>query len=314
MIYTRTNEDLTIWLYTIIYNEEKILPYFINYYSNQVDKIIIYDNQSTDRSVEIANSYPNVQVIELNTDGKFSELRLTEVRNNCWKSSEADYCLVCDVDEFIYYSKGTLKDFLLSNKSWDVYVPIGFNMISRNKFPPFDGSSILKITEYGSISEDFFKPILFNRKTISFMGFAPGSHYANPTRKDGSRPKIYDAIVKGFKLRLLHYKYIDLNALFEKHAIDRRNRMNMSEHFSYLTGIHYLESIETLSKTFDQVQAQAIKIVGESISLNYKIKNILIYRFNCEYLRNNLREKYFVPLRKATRPARRFLRSLFQIR
>ena len=53
---------MKIHLYSVCYNEEIILPYYLNHYSKFVDKITVYDNFSTDSSVEILKQN-NVEVI-----------------------------------------------------------------------------------------------------------------------------------------------------------------------------------------------------------------------------------------------------------
>lgn len=88
--------DLVV--HTVCFNEEAMLPHFLNYYAPQAKKIRIYDNQSTDRSVEIALSYPNVEVLSFSTEGKFSELSLMHLRNQGWKEEKCDDMVVCDVD------------------------------------------------------------------------------------------------------------------------------------------------------------------------------------------------------------------------
>ena len=42
---------------TVCYNEEKILPFFLDYYSSFCDEIIIFDGNSTDNTVSIIQSY-----------------------------------------------------------------------------------------------------------------------------------------------------------------------------------------------------------------------------------------------------------------
>ena len=88
--------DLVV--HTVCFNEEAMLPNFLNYDAPQAKKIRIYDNQSTDRSVEIALSYPNVEVLGFSTEDKLSELSLMHLRNQGWKEEKCDDMVVCDVD------------------------------------------------------------------------------------------------------------------------------------------------------------------------------------------------------------------------
>ena len=53
---------MKVTLYTICYNEQEMLPYFLNHYSKMVDKIVVYDNQSTDNSRKILESFKDCEL------------------------------------------------------------------------------------------------------------------------------------------------------------------------------------------------------------------------------------------------------------
>ena len=69
------SRDLVVHVYALCWNEEKILPYFLRHYGRIASKIVIYDNESSDRSVEIIRSYPNTEVIPYSTDEKIDDFR-----------------------------------------------------------------------------------------------------------------------------------------------------------------------------------------------------------------------------------------------
>ncbi len=306
-IHDNTN-DPVIWLYVICYNEERILPYFLKYYSEHVDKIILFDNQSTDRTRAIAENCQNVEVRSLNTSGKFSELALMETRNTCWRDATSDFCIVCDADEFLYFNGGSLKEFIRSCTGYDVYVPVGFDMVSRI-FPTFDESYLWDKIKNGAISPGFLKPVLFNRRSIMAMNFAPGSHSDKPKRIDRRRHRIYNSLSHGYKLRLLHYKYIGLDLLYEKHVKDRRSRMIASEFEQHKFGAHYLEAKENLEAIFLFLEKKSINVFQSNFPIMYQWR----YRMEFIFGYKALRERYFVPLREWTRPLRRKIRNFIKV-
>jgi len=53
---------MKIHAYIIAWNEEKILPFTLDYYSKFCEKIYIYDNMSTDNSDKIYKKYEKVIV------------------------------------------------------------------------------------------------------------------------------------------------------------------------------------------------------------------------------------------------------------
>lgn len=53
---------MSIHLYAACWNEERIIPFFLQHYEPLVDRIIIYDDHSTDRSVELLRASPKVEI------------------------------------------------------------------------------------------------------------------------------------------------------------------------------------------------------------------------------------------------------------
>lgn len=53
---------MKITVYTVCFNEELMLPHFLNHYSRIADRIVLYDNQSTDQSMSLARAYPNTEI------------------------------------------------------------------------------------------------------------------------------------------------------------------------------------------------------------------------------------------------------------
>jgi glycosyltransferase involved in cell wall biosynthesis len=100
----------------LCYNEEFILPHLLEYYLKFCDKIFILDNKSTDKSVEIIDSFPNTEVIEWDSNGQVRDDLYLEIKNNIWKQSrgKCDYVIVGDADEFLYHDN--MIDFLTRSK------------------------------------------------------------------------------------------------------------------------------------------------------------------------------------------------------
>ena len=56
---------MNIDCYTITYNEEKMINFFLNHYSIFCRNITIFDNQSTDNTVNIIKNHKNISNISL---------------------------------------------------------------------------------------------------------------------------------------------------------------------------------------------------------------------------------------------------------
>jgi len=198
---------MKIDLFAICYNEEIMLPYFLRHYSNFCNNITIYDNMSTDSSREIMKKY-GVNVIEHNTNSESVESQRIKIRNNCWKKSDADWVIVCDVDEFVYHRN--MLRILKLTKATRIQTK-GYEMVSE-KLPTTNGQIYDEI-KYGTFKESYSKPCLFKPGDIIDINFGPGSHPGTSKNATGNVISIKDSGIK-----LLHYKYINRDVLIEKYA------------------------------------------------------------------------------------------------
>jgi len=79
---------MKIEAYIVTYNDERILPYTLRHYKQFAD-IIIVDNNSSDRTIDIATE-SGVIVRSGDMPDELNEFKLVEIKNNCWKDSDAD--------------------------------------------------------------------------------------------------------------------------------------------------------------------------------------------------------------------------------
>lgn len=189
---------MKIHLISLCYNESKILPYFLNYYKKFVDKITIYDNESTDNSVDIINSYENTEVISYNSNDQISDLKYLDIKNNAWKcNTEYDWQIIVDIDEFVYHPNilEQLEIYKLNNVT--IIPTIGYNMM-LDEFPTNYNKDLIDHGKYGVQSPGYGKTCIFNPFEISNINYIPGAHLCNPEGK----------ICIGYPIiKLLHYKY-----------------------------------------------------------------------------------------------------------
>ncbi|MBX5470336.1 MAG: tetratricopeptide repeat protein [Thermoleophilaceae bacterium] len=91
----RPAEGLTISLCMIVKDEEEMLPRCLEAAHRAVDEIVIVDTGSTDRTIEIAESY-GARVIEAEWTGSFAD-----ARNISFEAATGDWLLYLDADEVI---------------------------------------------------------------------------------------------------------------------------------------------------------------------------------------------------------------------
>jgi len=219
---------MVIHAHILAYNEEKILPYTLDYYSSICEKIFIYDNMSTDGSDEIYSKYPKVHVTKWGGNNEINELNYVNIKSNGYKehSRDADWVIVCDCDEFLYHPN--LIEKLNFYQQIGVTVPLinGHDMVSES-FPEYDGICITEKIKIGSdVYPPFCKNIIFNPKLDVQYGI--GGHSFRCDNANYSNTS---------ELKLLHYKFLGVEYVEKiyKERVERLSDFNKKHKF----GEHY---------------------------------------------------------------------------
>jgi glycosyltransferase involved in cell wall biosynthesis len=209
---------MKIHAYIIAWNEEKILPFTLDYYSKFCEKIYVYDNMSTDNSDEIYKKYDKVIVKKWDSpEKKYNDVVLSELKSNVYKQSRkhnVDWVIVCDCDEYLYHEN--LIDKLKEYKENGVNIPKidGHDMFS-DTFPTYDGKLLTDKVKIGSETYDpMCKNIIFTPSlNITYMPGAHTNKVDNPIYSESA------------ELKLLHYKFLGKDYVLERYG-------NLSEQLS----------------------------------------------------------------------------------
>ena len=254
------NDKKTIHVYSVCYNEEIMLPYFLKHYSKFVDKITIYDNFSTDNSVEIIKKYSGVEIIPFNTNNECAEEELTNLRNNCWKGSTCDWVIVCDIDEIIYHPYLLDKLYEISDNGYSIIKTVGCQMISETL--PSTHYQIYNELKMGFYDIMYSKPCILNPNKVTELNLTYGSHFL-------VEPKGEINIFYSSDIKLLHYKHISREYETNKNS---ENSIRMSE-FSRNKGLgsNIHEGNKGVNKYFNENISNTINIVDADIKSFYNI-------------------------------------------
>ena len=97
-------ESMTVHVHTFCWNEMEILPFAVQYWKRFADKVFVYDNGSDDGSVEYLSKFDFIEVQHYDTRNELNDYVLRDMKNSVWKKSreEADFAVVCDLDECLY--------------------------------------------------------------------------------------------------------------------------------------------------------------------------------------------------------------------
>lgn len=217
-----------ITIYTLTYNEEFLLEFFIKHYQKNFPNcsIIIYDNESTDNTVEIAKRN-NCQVINYSTNNIIYDSKWLEMKNTCWKNSQTDWVLICDCDELLQMTQEDLINEITINTN--IIKPTAFNMVG------FDKDINLNNIKYGFRDSGYDKTVLFNSKQIKEINYSIGCHKSNPISNEGFKIKYNEN-----EYKLLHYKYLSDDYYKERHKMyrERLSEENKQKNWS----VHYLDN------------------------------------------------------------------------
>jgi Glycosyl transferase family 2 len=243
-------EKIKVHVHALCWNEEKMLPHFFRHYDGVADQFFIYDNGSTDRSVEILKSNPRVVLSDFKTSGDSFVQCALDHYNECWKQSrgKADWVIICNIDEHIYHPN--LKKYLTdcTSRGITLIFPEGYEMVS-DEFP-VASTPLHQTVNYGMRKPFFDKPQIFNPNEIEEINFAPGRHYATPTGRV--------VVPKRPKVRLLHYKYLGLEYLLSRQSELRAGLRSVDVKNGW--GNQYTWSSEQMIAEFDRIKRNSVSV------------------------------------------------------
>jgi hypothetical protein len=206
--------SMRVDLYSICWNEARMLPFFFRHYDAFVDRYIFYDDGSTDGTREILAAHPGVELRRFPrvvADSFVDSAR--RLHDSVWRESRgrADWVIITPVDEHLGHPD--MPGLLVECRRHGVTaVPaLGFQMVAE-RFP--DGAGRLADTlRLGAPHPPMSKLSLFNPDAIEATNFLGGRHSAAPT----GRVVYPDADT----LANLHYRYLGLDYLQSRHELLR---------------------------------------------------------------------------------------------
>lgn len=114
---------MKIWAHTLFKNEERWLWFAVSSVIDHIDKILLWDTGSTDKSWEIAKllKAKYAEKIDLRQYGEVTAETFPQVRQAMLDATDADWFIVVDADE-IWWQKsiGKVTDFIRQNKDRNV--------------------------------------------------------------------------------------------------------------------------------------------------------------------------------------------------
>jgi hypothetical protein len=190
---------MKIHAYIISYNEEKLLPFTLDYYSTFCEKIFVYDNYSTDSSDEIYKKYDKVEVIKWDSGNEINENNYIKIKSEEYRKHsrnfDVDWVITIDCDEFVYHPNLVEKLKEYKERGITVVQTSGHEMVCET-FPEYDGELLPNKVKIGSDKMTMLsKSVIFN-PSIN-IDFGVGAHYFNSN---------HTVLSPSDEIKILHYK------------------------------------------------------------------------------------------------------------
>lgn len=221
---------MKIHAYIIAYNEEKLLPFTLDYYSTFCEKIFVYDNMSTDSSDNIYKKYPKVTVVKWDSNNEINEFNYINIKSNEYKkysrNSDVDWVITIDCDEFVFHPN--LIDKLKEYKEHNITIvqTSGHEMVCET-FPEYDGLLLPDKVKIGSDKMTMLsKSIIFNPSID--INFGPGAHTFKSNKT---------ILSPNDEIKILHYKCLGKEYVTNIYK-ERFNRLSQTNKEN-AWGFHY---------------------------------------------------------------------------
>ena len=236
---------MRIEAFTFCWNEMVVLPFAVDYWRRYADHVTVFDNGSTDGSIEFMQQHSDLITIEhWETNNQINDKMLLDAKNNMWKRARgsADLVVVADIDEMLIPVGNELQRML--DEGYTVCTPRWFAMMSDEVPTHEDGKLLHEIRPYAIQSPG--KVIVFDPNKIDNVNYDPGAHQCRP-----------EGFVQWFDggIYCLH---TDHNFSLE-HKIERYRQMNARQSAINRQkgwGIHYGFSAEHLTKWWGEAWQQ----------------------------------------------------------
>ena len=231
-----------IHIFAISYNEEPFVKNFLAGYKD-AERIVVYDNFSTDDTVELLQKDPRVEVRFYDSNNQIRDDLYLEIKNHAWKEArgKAEWVIVVDFDEIFNrcFLDGATAKFDLdlreqTKQGYNIIKPCGYNMISLDAPLYAEGHPFLysqKATYH--VPEE--KLCCFNPNELSEINYYAGCHRSEPLdRQQGVRDL---RVCFDPRFKLMHFKFWNLEAYiprmveYQTRLSDWNRRMGAGWHY-----------------------------------------------------------------------------------
>lgn len=169
---------MSIHVFLLCYNEAPLLPHIVKHYRTYLPscQITVYDNESTDHSVELARAL-GCSVVSWSSENRLDEFKQVHLRNTVWNDISSGWIIMADMDECVCVTEQQLHEE--KERGVSILNIAGKDMIGESMTLDLSDIDLSSIRKYVDDPWES-KHLCFLREKITEMNYGFGSHQCNP--------------------------------------------------------------------------------------------------------------------------------------
>lgn len=249
------------WI-VLCYNEIDILPFVSQYWERLcVDKVVVFDNCSTDGSLEYLSKLKYVEIRNFETSGQNDIIQKT-IKEDAYLEYRKyyDIVIISDMDEVFYFNDFKALGRQMIDEGYSCMVTPIFSLCEDFKPQPEEGKLLhqqchkfyKQRMNHMTNFDEFSKISIFNTAVTEKVSMSVGQHYVNtyPTMKVMLGDGFCLHIDKGFGI---DYKF-NIRQKMNKNLSDENRKYGMC--------IEYSDSYEKLKKEYEENQKKSFDLIS----------------------------------------------------
>lgn len=169
---------MNVQVYLLCYNEEVLLPHTVTHYRTHLPgcTITIYDNESTDTSVVLAEAL-GCHVVSWSSNHRMDEDKQRDIKNTCWKEQNDGWVIVADMDEWLCINATQL--LVEEQKGTSMITTQGIIVMGSSQCIDLSDTHLHGLNACYT-SDAFSKRVCFHRRWITNIHYNFGAHRCRP--------------------------------------------------------------------------------------------------------------------------------------